>query len=109
MADSGSGHQTAGNRSPAVRRPLSAVRSAARCPRRHEMIEGETMLPLRGDPHSRLVIGLALLYRNAVWLAVTWVPLIIVVALRQIAEHEGIADPPTAIGFVIGLMIGVSF
>ena len=32
------------------------------------------MLPLRGDPHSRLVIGLALFYRNSVWMAVTWAP-----------------------------------
>lgn len=64
------------------------------------------MLPSRGDPRSRLVIGVALLYRNAFWLMAVWLPIAIGVGVPYLARglHW---DLPSTIGFAIGLTIGL--
>jgi hypothetical protein len=66
-------------------------------------------LPLRGDPQSRLVIGLALFCRFSGWLCLTWLPLAIAIALPRLLKSQENEDIPTMVGFAVGLFVGVLF
>ena len=67
------------------------------------------MLPLRGDPHSRLVIGLALLFRFSSWLCLTWIPLAVAIGLSSLLKSQENEDVPAIVGFAVGLFVGILF
>jgi hypothetical protein len=66
------------------------------------------MIPLRGDPGSRLVISLALFLHSAFWATILWAPILATVGSIQEAPDVP-ADEAVGfwIGFAIGLVVGV--
>jgi len=67
------------------------------------------MLPRRGDPQSRLIIGLALFCRVSGWFCLIWAPIGIMLALPNLLKSEDSDDPAYMIGFAIGLILGLLF
>jgi hypothetical protein len=70
-------------------------------------VRAREVLPLRGDPQSRLVIGLALLYRFSGWFCMVWMPIGIMFALPSLLQSEDSDEPAFMVGFAIGLIVGL--